>query len=212
MNKFTEKSIPLDYFNADDAELLSQETCFKGFFTVNKYRVRHKLYQGGRSEIFEREIFERGDAVVLMPYDPITDQVVLIEQFRVGALNREQSPWLLEFIAGMFGEDESPEQVAIREAKEEANIDIKQEQLQFVSKFLLSPGGATEMAHLFLAKVDVSNLSGVYGLADEHEDILVRVMPRQQAMSLVENGKINNAATIIGLQWLSLNYQTLCSA
>lgn len=212
MNKFTEKSIPLDYFNADDAELLSQETCFKGFFTVNKYRVRHKLYQGGRSEVFEREIFERGDAVVLMPYDPITDQVVLIEQFRVGALNREQSPWLLEFIAGMFGENESPEQVAIREAKEEANIDIKPEQLQFVSKFLLSPGGATEMAHLFLAKVDVSNLSGVYGLADEHEDILVRVMPRQQAMSLVENGKINNAATIIGLQWLSLNHRALCSA
>ena len=212
MNKFTEKSIPLDYFNADDAELLSQETCFKGFFTVNKYRVRHKLYQGGRSEVFEREIFERGDAVVLMPYDPITDQVVLIEQFRVGALNREQSPWLLEFIAGMFGENESPEQVAIREAKEEANIDIKPEQLQFVSKFLLSPGGATEMAHLFVAKVDVSNLSGVYGLADEHEDILVRVMPRQQAMSLVENGKINNAATIIGLQWLSLNHRALCSA
>ena len=212
MNKFTEKSIPLDYFNADDAELLSQETCFKGFFTVNKYRVRHKLYQGGRSEVFEREVFERGDAVVLMPYDPITDEVVLIEQFRVGALNREQSPWLLEFIAGMFGENESPEQVAIREAKEEANIDIKPEQLQFVSKFLLSPGGATEMAHLFLAKVDVSNLSGVYGLADEHEDILVRVMPRQQAMSLVENGKINNAATIIGLQWLSLNHRALCSA
>lgn len=211
MNKFTKKSIPLDYFSAEDAELLSQETCFKGFFTVNKYRVRHKLYQGGRSEVFEREIFERGDAVVLMPYDPITDQVVLIEQFRVGALKREQSPWLLEFIAGMFGENESPEQVAIREAKEEANIDIKSEQLQFVSKFLLSPGGATEMAHLFLAKVDVSNISGVYGLEDEHEDILVRVMPRQQAMSLVENGKINNAATIIGLQWLSLNYQALSS-
>jgi ADP-ribose pyrophosphatase len=204
-----EKLLPdLLRFGHKDMFISKVEPKFKGFFTINEVQVKHKLFEGGESKTITREIFERGDAVVLMPYDPITDSVVIIEQFRLGAVSAS-TPWQLEFIAGMFGENEKPIEVAIREAKEEANLDIDETDVIEVTKFFTSPGGTSECVYLFVAKVDSSNVGGVYGLEEEGEDILVHVIPRVGAMKLLTEGKINNASTIIGLQWLQLNHTML---
>jgi ADP-ribose pyrophosphatase len=124
-----ENIVSIDTFTYSDVKIIAKKCCYQGFFTIDEYQLQHKLYQGGHSKILTREIFERGDAVVLMPYDVKNDNVVFVTQFRVGALrlaneNKTQSPWLLEFIAGMFNDNENPIEVAIREAKEEANITI----------------------------------------------------------------------------------------
>ena len=192
-------------FNADDVEVIDKKRKYQGFFALDEYQFRHKLYGGGYSEILTREVFERGDAVALLPYDPVTDSIVLIEQFRPGALRSETGPWQLELIAGMFDADEQPIAVAIREAKEEANLTIAANKVVKVMNYLSSSGGMSECIHLYCASVDSHNLSGVYGLASEGEDILVHVMSRQDALTLLASGKIPNAATIIALQWLQLN-------
>ncbi len=189
-------------------------TKYKGFFQLDEVHLSHKLYQGGESEIMSREIFERGDAVVVLPYDPVEDVIVFNEQFRVGAVNSSMvkngaSPWLLEFVAGMFGANESPVEVAIREAKEEANLTIEAKDIQKVMQYFSSPGGTSEVIHLYVAKVDSTNVGGIYGLPEEGEDILIHVISRPDAMELLSQGKISNAATIIGLQWLQMNYHQL---
>jgi ADP-ribose pyrophosphatase len=184
---------------------------YHGFFKINEYTLQHQQFSGQLTRVFNREIFERGDAVVVMPYDIARDKVLLIEQFRVGALNNKDSPWLLEFVAGMFDVNESPEEVAIREAKEEANLNLRTQDLVPLFEFYPSPGGTTEKLHLYLAKFDSSNVcSGqIYGLPEENEDILLHLVSRTEALALLSQGKITNAATIIGLQWLAINYSTL---
>ncbi|XQW84183.1 ADP-ribose diphosphatase [Thalassotalea piscium] len=204
MNEKTQKL--LRYTDAD-VQLTAKKTLYNGFFKLDQYQVSHRLFNGDMGPLLTREIFERGDAVVIMPYDPTSDSVVMIEQFRPGAIRENDSPWLLEFVAGMFSVDESPLDVAIREAKEEADLDLLAENITPVLKYLSSPGGMTEQIHLFMGIVDATGVSGVHGLAEENEDILVHVLTREQAMALLNQGKITNAATIIGLQWLQLNYQ-----
>jgi ADP-ribose pyrophosphatase len=196
-------------FDINDVETVAKKRKYQGFFALDEYKFRHKLYRGGYSEILTREVFERGDAVAILPYDSATDSVVLIEQFRPGALRSEYGPWQLELIAGMFGVNEQPMDVAIREAKEEANLSILASNVTKVMNYLSSSGGMSECIHLYCANIDSSNVSGVYGLDEEGEDILVHVVTRKQALSLLESGKITNAATIIALQWLQLNIDKL---
>jgi ADP-ribose pyrophosphatase len=196
-------------FNQQDVTVTKKVRRYNGFFKIDELSLSHALYSGGHSRVFSRELFERGDAVVVLPYDRHNDCVVFTEQFRVGALKREFSPWLLEFVAGMFGENESPVDVALRELVEEANIHIKAEQLHFILKYLSSPGGTSEQIHLYWADIDSSKVSGIHGLAEEDEDIMLHVVSREQALTLLAEGKINNASSVIGLQWLALNYQQL---
>lgn len=196
-------------YGPDDVELLKVKHCYQGFFKLNEYELKHKLYNGETSDVIIREIFERGDATVLMPYDPVNDMVVLQEQFRPGAIDKTDSPWMLEFVAGMFGKDESPIDVAIREAEEEAGLQIKEADIEPICQYLSSPGGTTELLHLFVAKVDSKNVGGIYGLPEEGEDILVHVVSREEAIELLKLGKIQNASAIICIQWLAMNYQSL---
>ncbi|MDO6445564.1 NUDIX domain-containing protein [Colwellia sp. 1_MG-2023] len=196
-------------FSHQDVELKERVRKYAGFFNLDQYVIQHKLFSGRTSDVIQREIFERGDAVVLIPYDPVLDQVVLIEQFRPGALRAGDTPWMLEFIAGMFEEGEQPVDVAIREAKEEANLDVEAKNVTKVMKYLSSPGGMSEAIYLYLATVDSRNVGGVYGLEEEGEDILVHVVKRTQALELLSQGKIANAATVIGLQWLALNHKSI---
>ncbi|AWB58620.1 NUDIX domain-containing protein [Colwellia sp. Arc7-D] len=196
---------PLLRFGLADVEVRSRVRKYQGFFALDEYQFRHKLYAGGYSKVLTREVFERGNAVGLLPYDPKNDTVVLIEQFRAGALQSKTGPWQLELIAGMFSENEVPQDVAIREAKEEANIDLAPENVIKVMDYLSSSGGMTECIHLYCACVDSDNISGIFGLASEDEDILVHVISRKNAEKLLAEGKILNAATIITLQWLALN-------
>ncbi|WP_305405914.1 ADP-ribose diphosphatase [Photobacterium leiognathi] len=195
-------------FGMEDVDILAKETVYQGFFKMVKYRFRHKLFAGGWSGEISREMFERGHAAALLPYDPITDEVVLIEQFRVGAMAGGCEPWQLEIVAGMIDhQDESAEDVVKREAVEEAGLTVAE--LEKVTRYLSSSGGCSEMLDIFVGTVDSTQAGGIHGLAEESEDIRVHVVSREQAYEWVESGKIENAASIIALQWLQLNYSRL---
>ncbi|WP_318467203.1 ADP-ribose diphosphatase [Photobacterium leiognathi] len=195
-------------FGMEDVDILAKETVYQGFFKMVKYRFRHKLFAGGWSGEISREMFERGHAAALLPYDPITDEVVLIEQFRVGAMAAGCAPWQLEIVAGMIDhQDESAEDVVKREAVEEAGLIVSE--LEKVTRYLSSSGGCSEMLDIFVGTVESTRAGGIHGLAEESEDIRVHVVSREQAYEWVESGKIENAASIIALQWLQLNYSRL---
>lgn len=178
------------------------------FFTLKRLRLRHALFEGGVSAELKRELFVRDDAVCALLYDPVRDAVVLLEQFRVGALHDAASPWLLELIAGIVEPGESVDQVAVREAQEEAGAVL--EAIVPICTYHVSPGGSQERIHLLCARVDSEGLGGVHGLSEEGEDIRVLVVPRREAYDGVVCGRINNGPSIMALQWLELNHAALC--
>ena len=194
-------------FAKNDVEIIARETLYSGFFSMELYRFRHRLFNGEMSGEIKREIFERGHAAVLLPYDPVRDEVVLVEQIRIAAYDVSVSPWLLEMVAGMIEEGESVEDVARREALEEAGLVVGR--TKPVLSYLASPGGTSERLSIMVGEVDATTAEGIHGLADENEDIRVHVVSREQAYQWVEEGKIDNAASVIALQWLQLHYQTL---
>ena len=194
-------------FAKNDVEIIARETLYSGFFSMELYRFRHRLFNGEMSGEIKREIFERGHAAVLLPFDPVREEVVLVEQIRIAAYDVSESPWLLEMVAGMIEEGESVEDVARREALEEAGLVVGR--TKPVLSYLASPGGTSERLSIMVGEVDATTAEGIHGLADENEDIRVHVVSREQAYQWVEEGKIDNAASVIALQWLQLHYQTL---
>ncbi|EHR0552936.1 ADP-ribose diphosphatase [Vibrio parahaemolyticus] len=197
-----------DEFTSRDVEIISKESVFEGFFKMVKYRFKHKLFAGGWSDVVEREMFERGHAAAMLPYDPKTDQVIIIEQIRIGALEHEH-PWQLEIVAGMIDRDESAEEVIRREAEEEAGITVGR--VASVTSYYPSSGGCSEKLDVFVGEVDASKAHGIHGLDYEDEDIRVHVLSREQAYQWVKDGIFENGASIIALQWLQLNHQELRS-
>jgi ADP-ribose pyrophosphatase len=189
--------------NTPDVEILSRETAYQRFFRMDILSLRHRLFRGGMSPPLEREVFVRRPAVAVLPYDPATGSVVLVEQFRAGALLADLPAWQLEVIAGLMEPGESPLEVARREAMEEAGCTIL-DPIE-VCRYLTSPGGTNEVVTFICARTDASAIAGLHGLADEHEDIRVHVMPLEEAMRKCTTGQITNALTIIALQWLTLN-------
>ena len=170
---------------------------YDGHFKVDQLIIKHELFAGGMSKELVRERVKRQNAVAVLPYDPIRDEVVLVEQFRVGALDNEESPWLVEIIAGLVEKGEVYEEVAIREAIEEANCKI--ENLRHVSSFFPSPGGFAEVSHIYLAKTDTTQLGGICGLKEEGEDIRVRVVDSSKAIEMLHEGKICSAIPMIAI-------------
>lgn len=184
-------------------EIERREHCYKGFYKLDKVLLKHELFAGGMSRTISRELFVRHDAVCVLPYDPHRDEVVLLEQFRVGAMDKADNPWLIEMVAGLIDTDEQPEEIAHREAQEEAGLSLAA--LWPVSRYFPSPGGSDEFVHLYLGHCSTQGVSGIHGLEAEAEDIRVRVWSFSDALQAVKDGKINNAATIIAIQWLALN-------
>lgn len=187
-------------------EILDHRTLYRRYFRLDEYRIRHERFDGGENEVV-REIFERGNAVVVMPYDPDRDEVVLIEQFRPGAVYLDGGPWLIELIAGIIEQGEEPEAVARREAEEEAGCRLGE--LVHTHRYLVSPGGTTERVDIYAARTNTGGLGGVHGLDEEHEDIKVHVVKRREALEWLEQGRIQNAAALIGLQWLAVHGEAL---
>jgi len=188
--------------------ILDKTVCYDGFFRLERYRLRHRLFSGAWSRVLTRELFERGHAAAVLPYDPVLDVVVLVEQFRIGALEAPGDPWLLEIVAGVIDHpEETPEDVARREAVEEANCQLQE--VIHICDYFVSPGGTSERISLFCGKVDASGAGGLCGLAAEEEDIRVIVLPFVEALEQLHAGKINSAAPIIALQWLQLNHDQL---
>ncbi len=190
-----------------DVELIEKTTPYQGYFRIDTYRLRHRCFGGGWTEVMSRELLERGHASVVLPYDPARDRVVLIEQFRIGAYAAGFAPWLIEPVAGMVEAGETPEEVARREAVEEAGCEITD--LEPIGTVLSTPGGCSEVLHLYCGRVDSAGIGGIHGLAHEHEDIRAFTLPMDTALERLAKGDYNNASTVITLQWLALNRERL---
>ena len=154
-------------------EVVKREECFKGFYKLDRVHLRHELFAGGMSREISREVFVRHDAVCVLPYDPQRDEVVLIEQFRVGAMGKTDTPWLIELVAGLIDKAEEPEEVAHREGEEEAGLTFSS--LWPITRYFPSPGGSTEFVHLYLGRCSTEGVGGLHGLEEEAEDIRVTV-------------------------------------
>lgn len=193
-------------FSSDDYRVEDDKLVFDGYFKMYSLTLSHKRYRGGEVRI-TRELFRRGNAVCVLLYDPCRDAVVMVEQFRVGALDAPEGPWLLELVAGIVEHGESAADVAVRESDEEAGVQL--DNVRKITRFLPSPGACDEWIDLMFACVDASKAQGVHGLAEEGEDIRVRVLATDEALELVRNGRINSGPAIIGLQWLELNRESI---
>ena len=190
-----------------DFEIIEKTAAYQGYFRIDRYRFRHRLFAGGWSAEIRREVFERGHAVGVLAYDPDRDAVILIEQFRIGAVAAGVPAWQSEVIAGVIDEGETPEAVAHREAREEAGCTIRD--LVHICHYLVSPGGSSETVQLYCGRVDCTCIGGIHGLPEEHEDIRVEVVPFAEVRDRLLAGRFGNAPTIIALQWLILNRDTL---
>jgi ADP-ribose pyrophosphatase len=186
-------------------EIVDRRTVFQGYFKLDRLRLRHELYAGGQSAEFEREVFHRGHAVAVLPYDAARERVVLIEQFRAGAYVRgdEAGPWLLEVVAGVIEEGEASADVARRETVEEAGVEMGE--LINILGYYSSPGALTEYVDVYCGQADSEGAGGIHGLDAEHEDIRVVTMAFDDAMAAIGDGGIRSSSAIIALQWLALN-------
>jgi ADP-ribose pyrophosphatase len=176
---------------------------YRGFFKLTAHELQHDLFAGGESPVLIRELLDRGDAVGVLPYDPVRDEVVLIEQFRIGAMDDPQGPWLIEIIAGYQEAGEAPEEVARREALEEADCMVGQ--FLPISSYYSSPGTSNEQIHLFLGRTETHDVGGIHGYREEGEDIRVHVLSCEQVFEWMESGRVNSAMPIIALQWFKAN-------
>lgn len=188
---------------------VEKKSCgYRGYLQIDEYTVSHQLFAGGMSGPLAREVVERGNVGAVLPYDPYRDEVVLIDQFRIGAHAAGfTNPWLTECVAGVIEQNESPEQLATREAFEEAGCELLR--LEPISTFFTSPGAMSEMVWLFCGQVDTSGVGGIHGLDHEGEDIRVAAYPRSEAQQMLQSGVICNAITIVALQWLALEHNRL---
>ena len=189
---------------------ISREVVFRGYFRVERHTVRHALFAGGMTGNIVREVFERGHAAAVLPYDPVRDAVVLIEQFRVGAYAAGKPAWLVEIVAGIIEDGETAADVARREAAEEAGLALGA--LEPIADVFASPGGSTETVALFCARCDTGVAGGIHGVAAEGEDIRVIVRPFAGILDDLRDGAIRSAPALIALQWLALNRDRLRDA
>lgn len=214
--------------NYSDVDIIQKKSAYHGFFAINQYTLHHQKFDGEKSRKLVRECFERGHAVGVLAYDPWLDNVVLLEQFRIGAYvyidglknsnenaemqgeshsEKKRTPWLLEIIAGIVEPGESQIEVAHREAEEEAGLQLLA--LEAIGDFYSSPGGTSETTQLYCACVNSRDAGGIHGLEEEGEDIKVIVISYLDAVQQLKEGHLNNASAMIALQWLMLNREEL---
>jgi ADP-ribose pyrophosphatase len=191
----------------ETAELVRKETAFQGYFKIVRYFFRHSLHKGGTSGIISREVFERGQAGAALLYDPGRDEVVLIRQFRAGAYVAGHHPFTWETVAGIIEEGETAEDMIRREVDEEAGLIVGD--VLPIQNIMLTPGACSESCQIFVGRVDTTTAGGVFGLASEDEDILVKVLSFTEAYAMVERNEVDNAVGVIALQWLALHREQL---
>jgi ADP-ribose pyrophosphatase len=194
-------------FGAQDVRVIDDQEVWSGHYSVRKVTLQHRCFDGSWSDPLVRELFERGDAIAVLPYDPKTDSLVMIEQFRPGALRGESSPWMLELIAGVVEAGERDADVIHREAFEEARCKLSE--LVPIATVFPSAGGCTEQVRLFCGRVLEASIGGLHGLQEEGEDILVHSIGRQEALTMLAENQIPNGHTLIALQWLHINGESL---
>ncbi|MHB1218450.1 MAG: NUDIX domain-containing protein [Alphaproteobacteria bacterium] len=186
-----------------DVEIVDRTIGYEGFSKLHVLHLRHRRHDGGWSDVIEREVYERANAAAMLLYDPKRDVVALLEQCRPGAYLSERSCWQLEPVAGIVQPGESPQDVAIRETREEAGCDVIS--VMPLGTYLVSPGCATETVHCFVGRIDSRHVGGIHGHAEEGEDIRVHVLPLSEVREGLAGGRFEYALTLICLQWLLLN-------
>ncbi len=196
-------------FSAEDVALEGFSRPYLGFFTLEEHRLRHRRFDGSWTDPADRAVFRAADAVTVLPYDPVRDAVLLIEQLRVAAYaHGDPHPWLIEPIAGIVDAGETYEMTARREAEEEAGISIGA--LHQIGRYYPSPGAVAQVLISYLGITDLpDDLPGQGGLQSEGEDIRSIRVSFDQAMEMVQSGEIAVAPLIISLQWLALNRDRL---
>lgn len=195
-------------FGPGDVETLRAEPAYANYFAVDEYLLRFRRFDGAFSVPVERAVFGSGDAVMVLPYDPARDSVLLVEQFRSGPLARgEADPWSLEGIAGRCDPMEEPEATARREAREEAGLALGR--IERICAYYSSVGMLSEYITAFAGEADLGEAGGEFGLASEDEDIRAHVVPRAEALAAVASGEVNNAPTILALLWLDRHAERL---
>jgi len=196
----------------DTVEIVQDHEGFEGFFSTRAFELRHRRFDGSMTETFSRECFVAFDAALVLPYDPATDRVMLIEQLRYGPLFRgDPQLTVLEPAAGLVDAGESPEACALREAQEEAGLDIRE--LRPMMKVYAAPGYSTEFYHCFLGLCALSEAdNGMGGLEEEHEDIRNHVVPFEKALALCDSGEVNVGPLAMMLYWLARHREELRSS
>ena len=194
-------------FHRKDIKLLKEENVSNGYCQIKKLELQFSLFGGGISRPVVRELMHRPPAVAVLLYDPVADKVVLVEQFRVGALGEVESPWLLEIAAGLTEPDEPFIDTACREVKEETGCTVLS--LIPVCTYLTSPGISNEKTMVYCGQVKAPDVGGNHGLVEEGEDIKVWVLKTAEAFRLLGEGHIISSSAIIALQWLKINQFSL---
>jgi nudix-type nucleoside diphosphatase (YffH/AdpP family) len=181
------------------------------FFRLAGAKITHRTFQDTIAGPLPREVFIGTDAALVLPYDPVTDNGLLVEQNRMGPMFRgAANPWALEPIAGMIDAGETPEHAALRESQEEAGL--KDINLQKMFSYYPSTGSATDYFFCYLGLCDLPEpTTYTGGLADESEDLRLHVLPFDDAYALIETGEAENAAIVSMLMWLALNRARLRS-
>ena len=187
----------------ETAELVRHEVAFQGYFKVGRYFFRHSLHRGGQSGVISREVFERGQAGAVLPYDPARDEVLLIRQFRAGSYVAGHHPFTWEAVAGIIEANETAEVMVRRESVEEAGLQLGE--VLPIASVMLTPGACSESCQIFLGRIDSTRTGGVFGLPSEGEDILVKVLHFTEAYAMLERNEVDNAVGVIALQWLALH-------
>ena len=193
--------------NLKNIEVVKKETLYKKFFRADEYFFKYPHYNGEMSRVISREVMERGNAAGILLYDADRETLVFVEQMRVGSFCAGENPWLLECVAGIVDEGETPEQVVVREAKEEAGANVLK--VEPVAEYFSSPGGMTEKIFLFCGLVDSECVADFAGLPCEDEDIRIVLLSVAETEKMLAEGKFNNALTIIAVQWFMLNKDKL---
>ena len=192
----------------EDIEHVEEELLHNGYLRVKRLWFRYKRFDGKMSEAISREVLDATDVAVVLPYDPVEDHVVLIEQCRAGAIrDSQETPWLLECVAGMNDKTESLEQLAYRELEEEAGLIGKR--MKPVHCYWVSPGISGERIQVFCAEVDMHSRAQVAGLEEEAEDIKTHIVPADRIQDLLDDGIVNTGPAIMALQWFLLHRDAL---
>lgn len=207
-NEVTQNVIKHSFSN-DDVRVSSLTRPYSRFFGVEEYVLSHRTFDGGWSNPLNRTAFVSADAVTVLPYDPVLDKVVLIEQFRIGSYARgDLQPWLLEIVAGRCDSSQTPEAVARREAEEEAGLTLGE--MQQIAKYYVSPGAYNEYIYSYIGRADLSEYrESIHGLGSENEDIATHLLDVDQLLPLVASGEANNTPLIISILWLAINRERL---
>lgn len=176
---------------------------YTGYFAVEEHALRHRRFDGAMSAVLDRAVFVSGDAAVVLPYDPVRDRVLVIEQFRAGPLARgDANPWLIETIAGRIDGGETPEAAARREALEEAGLTLGD--LLPGPRYYPSPAAKAEYIYSFVGLAELPDgAGGVGGLEAENEDIRSHVIAFDRLMDLVASGEVDNAPLALLAYWLA---------